>query len=100
VEQAWQDAAQDYILSLDGLLEKNGCRAEKKTGADIERCDAIMSYYKNERALSKIEFLTGTTNIFSWPSATQGSITAFFRDNGYYQSLGSHHDAIDIALPQ
>jgi septal ring factor EnvC (AmiA/AmiB activator) len=67
VEQSWKDAANDYTVSLQKLLEQNGCQKEKKTGADIERCGDILAFYRNERALKKLEVSTGSENIMDWP---------------------------------
>lgn len=58
VEQSWKDAANAYTLSLDKLLEKNDCKKDGKTGMEIEKCNSILSFYKNERALKKIEIST------------------------------------------
>ena len=66
-------------------MEKNGCKNEKKTGAVIEKCARIGTYYRNERALRKIDVSTGTTNVMAWPVNTLYSISAYFRDPSYYR---------------
>ena len=55
VEESWKDAANAYTLSLDKLLEKNDCKKDKKSGMEVEKCGNILSFYRNERALKKIE---------------------------------------------
>lgn len=99
VEHAWQNANAAYTASLETILEKNGCMVAKKTPADVAKCGMMQAFYRNERALKKIDVLTGTTNIMQWP-VTSSRITTFFRDDSYYSYLGSHHDAIDIASDQ
>lgn len=58
VEESWKNAANAYTLSIDKLLEKNDCKKEKKTGMEVEKCGNILSFYRNERALKKIEIAT------------------------------------------
>jgi len=99
VEHAWQDANNAYTASLETILEKNGCMVAKKTPTDVQKCGMMQAFYRNERALKKIDVLTGTTNIMQWP-VTSSKITTFFRDDDYFAYLGSHHDAIDIASDQ
>lgn len=38
-------------------------------------------------------------NPLAWP-VKNPRITTYFHDNGYFEALGSHHDAIDIGIPQ
>ena len=100
VEEAWKEASNNYVVSLESLLERNGCKKEKKTGKDIEKCGDILSYYRNERALKTIEISTGTTNVLWWPVSTPASVSAFFRDPSYFRSVWAQHDAIDIPVSQ
>ncbi len=100
VEESWRSAANDYTISLQKLLEKNGCEKEKKTGADIEKCGNILAFYRSERALKKIEISTGSHYIMDWPVATVRGISSYFRDASYYAAVGSQHDAIDIPANQ
>ncbi len=99
IEHAWQDANAAYNASLDTILEKNGCNVVKKNTHDVEKCSRMLAYYRNERALKKMEVLTGTTNVMQWPT-TSNRITTYFRDAYYYTLFGSQHDAIDIATEQ
>lgn len=87
-------------MSLEKLLDKNGCNAKKRTGKDIEKCAGILSFYRNERALAKIDIATGSINILDWPTKNIKNISTFFRDPGYFRALGSQHDAIDIVVDQ
>ncbi len=100
VEKSWQNENSSYIASLDKLLEKNGCNEKKRTGKDIERCAGILSFYRNERALAKIEIATGMTNVMEWPIKDTKIISTYFRDAGYFNSFWSQHDAIDIVASQ
>ena len=100
VEESWKNASNEYTLSLDSLFDKNGCKKDKKTGQEIEKCGNILAFYRNERALKKIEIATGTINIMSWPVRTVTSVSAFFKDPSYYRAIGSQHDAIDIPAVQ
>lgn len=59
----------------------------------------MQAFYRNEHALRNIDVLTGTTNIMQWP-VISNRITTYFRDASYFNALGSHHDAIDIAANQ
>lgn len=100
VEKSWQDESVSYMASLDQLLEKNGCNAKKKTGKDIEKCAGILSFYRNERALTKIQIATGSMNIMEWPVQNAQHISTYFRDPEYFNAFWSQHDAIDIVTPQ
>jgi murein DD-endopeptidase MepM/ murein hydrolase activator NlpD len=100
VEESWNNASAEYSVSIENLLTKNGCSKEKKTGEDIEKCGNILSFYRNEKALKKIEVSTGSINIMAWPINTPKSITAFFKDPSYYRAVWSQHDAIDISANQ
>lgn len=100
VEIAWKNASEQYMVSIESLLEKNGCNKWKKTGKDIEKCSSILSFYRNERALKEIEISTGSTNIMSWPLRTPVSISAFFKDTSYFRSVWSQHDAVDMPASQ
>lgn len=99
VEHAWQNASDDYNNSLETILQKNGCDVRVQTGTISEKCMMMQAFYRNERALKSIDVLTGTTNVMQWP-VISNKITTFFRDSSYYNSLGSQHDAIDIAVNQ
>lgn len=100
VEKSWQEESAMYTVSLDQLLEKNGCDTKRKTGKDIEKCENILSFYKNERALAQIQINTGSVNIMEWPIKDAKRISTYFRDSGYFHSYGSQHDAIDIVASQ
>ncbi len=100
VEEAWKNASKQYIVSIETLLEKNGCNKGKKTGKDIEKCSNILSFYRNERALKEIDVATWSTNIMSWPIRTPKSISAFFKDTSYFRAVWSQHDAMDIPASQ
>lgn len=100
VEKSWQEQSDAYNLSLDGLLQRNGCTSEKKTGAVYEKCVSIRNFYKNESELKKMTSSDATTNTMSWPLAKVSSISAYFRDPSYFRAVGSQHDAIDIPAPQ
>lgn len=75
------------MASLDQLLEKNGCNAKKKTGKDIEKCAGILSFYRNERALTKIQIATGSMNIMEWPVQNAQHISTYFRDPEYFNAF-------------
>ena len=100
VETAWKNASEQYVVSIESLLEKNGCNTGKKTGKDIEKCSNILSFYRNERALKEIKIASWSTNIMSWPIRTPMSISAFFKDTSYFRAVWSQHDAIDIPASQ
>ncbi len=98
VEKSWQNANEAYTASLEKMLKQNGCSKEQKI-EDSLKCDRIIQFYENEKLLRKTNISTGTVNVFDWP-VTSRAISTFFRDAGYYSTLSSHHDAIDIASPQ
>lgn len=100
LEVSWQEVADSYTVSLENLLDKNGCNAEKKTGEDIEKCGNILAFYRNERALKRISISSGTLNVFEWPISKSETISAFFKDPSYYRVVWSQHDAIDIVASQ
>lgn len=54
-------------------------------------------YFQRERELRSLT-LSGS-NPLEWPVESR-RLTAIFHDAGYFEALGSHHDAIDIAAPQ
>ena len=100
VEKSWQDQSEAYVASLDTLMEKNGCKSDKKSGALTQKCAGILAFYRNERALRKLTVSTGTTNILAWPIIGTPTISAYFRDPSYFRTVGSQHDAIDIPVSQ
>jgi murein DD-endopeptidase MepM/ murein hydrolase activator NlpD len=100
LETSWKDASRAYTLSLEKLLEENGCQKPKKTGKEIETCANILSFYRNEKALKKISIATGTTNVLTWPVDSKKWLSSFFKDPGYYRAVWSQHDAIDIRVDQ
>lgn len=100
IEQAWQKAANDYTVSLEKLLEKNGCKKEKRSGEDIEKCGNILAFYRNERALKKLDIGSGSANIMDWPVDADRGISSYFKDTSYYRAVWSQHDAIDIPTAQ
>jgi murein DD-endopeptidase MepM/ murein hydrolase activator NlpD len=100
VEEAWKNAANQYTVSLENLLTKNGCQKEKKSIQDMEKCANILSFYRNERALKTIDISTWSTNVMAWPVHTIESISAFYKDPSYYREVWSQHDAIDIPVSQ
>jgi murein DD-endopeptidase MepM/ murein hydrolase activator NlpD len=99
IEQVWKKAETDYQKWLSSVLEEAWCNSQKKNQTLDKKCENITLYFANERELKKIEYSTGTENIFSWPVEWR-RISAFFRDAEYYHYVRSHHDAIDIAVPQ
>ena len=67
IDNAWKKAEVDYQGALKNLLQKHGC-SDVKTPQDVlENCVRIRSYFASESKIQKTEFLSGTTNIFSWP---------------------------------
>lgn len=99
VENTWKIIEDRYQKWLSAILADAGCEKKNKTDELIKKCENITLYFANERKLKKTEFATGTTNIFSWPVEWR-RLSAFFRDAEYYHYVGSHHDAIDIAVGQ
>lgn len=100
LEQAWQKAHEDYEASFNRFLAKYNCEeTEDEEDAEVGECGRIRKFFHNEVELARSEYATGTENIFSWPVSSR-RITTYFRDGAYYNYLRSHHDAIDIGLPQ
>lgn len=99
IERAWQDANKAYSDSLETILKKSGCDLNTSGPYISEKCSMMQAFYRNEHALRNIDVLTGTTNIMQWP-VISNRITTYFRDASYFNALGSHHDAIDIAANQ
>lgn len=99
VEDSWKKAEDRYQKWLAAVLGEAGCEKKKKTDELLKKCENITTYFANERELKKTEFASGSENIFMWPVEGR-RISAFFRDGEYYNYVGSHHDAIDIAVGQ
>ena len=99
VENTWRIVEERYQKWLNTILNEAGCDKKKKTDTLVKKCASITQYFANERELRKTEFASWTTNILSWPVEWR-RISAFFRDAEYYHYVGSHHDAIDIAIAQ
>ncbi len=99
IDNAWKKAEVDYQGALKNLLQKHGCSDVKKPQDVLENCVRIRSYFASESKIQKTEFLSGTTNIFSWP-VPWTRISTFFRDAGYYTLFGSQHEAIDVPANQ
>jgi murein DD-endopeptidase MepM/ murein hydrolase activator NlpD len=100
LENSWKDAHEEYTTSLESLLDKNGCNNKNRTPKDIENCANILTFYRNERALRKVEVLTGTTNILKWPVIPVKGVSSFYKDPSYYLATRSQHEAIDVPVPQ
>jgi murein DD-endopeptidase MepM/ murein hydrolase activator NlpD len=100
VELAWQEADKRYKTSIEELFQKNGCTSpQKKKKSQQTECDRLEVYFKQEMELRKIQFATGTVNIFQWPVKTR-KISTYFRDAQYHTLLWSQHEAIDIPVNQ
>lgn len=99
IETLWQSANDKYQDSFDALLAKYNCNKAKKTDKQIVECARIRQYFINEKELAKGEKRVDTPNILDWPVESR-RITSYFHDAGYYQTLHSQHEAIDIATEQ
>jgi murein DD-endopeptidase MepM/ murein hydrolase activator NlpD len=100
LENSWKDAHEEYTASLESLLDKNGCNKKDRSPKDAENCGNILTFYRNERALRKVEVLTGTTNVHRWPVTPTSGLSSFYKDPAYYLAIRSQHEAIDIPVPQ
>jgi hypothetical protein len=100
LENSWKDAQKAYTASLETLLDKNGCNKKDRTQKDIENCGNILTFYRNEKALRKVEVATGTTNVMRWPVPLEKGISSYYKDPSYYHAIRSQHEAIDIPVPQ
>lgn len=99
VENSWKDANNAYITSIEWLLEKNGCKKSEKNVLQMEKCANILTFFRNERDLTRADFGTGV-NVLAWPVDPTGGISAYYKDPYYYAIAGSQHEAIDIPVNQ
>lgn len=95
IETAWIKASEDHKKSFDNFLSQYQCN----TDSTSEECIRLRQFFVNEAELTKTEYKENTPNILIWPVASR-RITSYFRDPGYFQAIGSHHDAIDIGISQ
>lgn len=80
-------------------MSRYHCAKAKKSETDTIECARIKQYFVNEKTLENSEMREGTPNIFDWPIPSH-RITTYFHDAGYYATLHSQHEAIDIATDQ
>lgn len=95
IADAWKKANEDYQKSYENFMSQYKC-TEKMSS---EECDRLKVFFSNEAELAKSEYAKNTDNIFVWPTDSR-RVTAYFRDQSYFQAIGSHHDAVDIGTPQ
>lgn len=101
-EKAWQEAQLAYTTTLSGLIAQSGCSFLGASGTEYQgnNCEEVRAYYEAEKELRTQSLVTtGSQYILDWPS-TSRRISTHFRQASYYDVLGSHHDAIDIAIDQ
>jgi septal ring factor EnvC (AmiA/AmiB activator) len=95
LETAWMKAQEDYESAIKLAKEKNWCT--DAIMQPTEQCEKIELFFQREKEIRSMS-LSGT-NIFDWPVESP-RITTYFHDSYYYNRFWSHHDAIDIGVPQ
>lgn len=100
IQNAWKESYDRYNAKFQSLAKQYGCSLSHDPQSDSSECHEFRRFFEAEKSLGKsLEFLSGVTNIMSWPvPPTQPS--ALFHDAEYLSLLGSSHDAIDIPVPQ
>ena len=90
------DLMDEYVGALQELQDKYKC-GQSGTGSQVA-CASVSQYYSAEKKLRE----EGETSPspFAWPVAPTQGISAYFRDQDYFRSLGSQHEAIDVVAAQ
>ena len=87
----------------ESLLDRYNCdfvdvsREKEKTKNLTDQC---LELNKIVYAESRLSWYEDTKNILAWPVPPFGWVTAYYRDQGYTDTFGSVHNAIDVAVPQ
>lgn len=68
---------------------------------DSKKCQEVRAFFEAEKSLKDSAFLdeSGETNPFIWPVEPR-YISSYYRDQSYFDSVGSEHEAIDIPAAQ
>lgn len=68
---------------------------------DSKKCQEVRAFFEAEKSLKDSTFLdeSGETNPFVWPVEPR-YISSYYRDQSYFDSVGSEHEAIDIPAAQ
>lgn len=68
---------------------------------DSKKCREVRKFFESEKALRDSPFLddSGVSNVFLWPVEPR-YVSAYYKDQSYYASVGSEHEAIDIPAEQ
>lgn len=74
---------------------------ESSDEASEKKCRDVRAFFEAEKSLKDSEFLdeTGKVNPFIWPIEPR-YVSSYYKDQSYYDSVGSDHEAIDIPAAQ
>jgi len=120
-KQEKSDVIRDKMSAIDSeisdsyaqMLKKNNCEFLVPTGtgvlidpnkmpsdkAAVEKCMQVKQLYEDETKLKAYK-LSEKDNKFTWPVQPSRGVSTYFRDEEYYQILGSEHIALDIPAAQ
>ncbi|MDD2566072.1 MAG: peptidoglycan DD-metalloendopeptidase family protein [Candidatus Gracilibacteria bacterium] len=100
-----------YNEVFNNIGSKYDCNIKFSTGGVIDigeakndessKCIEIRQYFSLEKKLREVDNgEMDLINPLSWPAEPSRGISTYFHDEGYYTSLGSEHEAIDIRYSQ
>jgi murein DD-endopeptidase MepM/ murein hydrolase activator NlpD len=104
-------------IKVKELRERIALNNSKKKLLETYNCEFVDISNSNEESLlglsqqcqeinkiiyaeSRITGVSPWNNPFDWPVNPYLWVSAFYRDEGYQESFGTDHDAIDIVIPQ
>lgn len=104
-ETLFSDFAKRYgCVTKDGDSAASAENSETLSGSkvlDSKKCQEVRAFFEAEKSLKDSSFLdeSGETNPFIWPVEPR-YVSSYYRDQSYYDSVGSEHEAIDIPAAQ
>lgn len=108
-EKELEKRIEEIQVGAEELFENFAARYGCPTGtgstvsekANSKKCKDVRSFFDAEKSLKDSEFLdeTGETNPLVWPVEPR-YISAYYKDQEYYDSVGSEHEAVDIPATQ
>jgi murein DD-endopeptidase MepM/ murein hydrolase activator NlpD len=111
----------EYDGVFEAVSKKSGCFIESASGSvsspaeseNVEsenvativseskpkKCAELRAFYAAEKTLREEPSANTGSNAFNWPVQPR-YLSAYFRDQEYYDSVGSEHEAIDLPVEQ
>jgi len=105
IEDRLIEAMNEYDESFSTVAERSGCRVSPTLGVialnseNLVQCQDLNLSFQSEKQLREFTLDELPPNPMKWPMDPR-SITAFYQDADYFDSVGSSHDAIDIPAEQ